>query len=136
MHWILQPEPEPGQHCCTPLIGDLIATPGFKSGEGDWLRGQMVVSTELINFVAAQTVGQRDNPLWAAVRKFRFTASNFSDILTAVRLNRLGNNYSMLDLRFDGRVIDSQRIYLFVLGCLTMHNVLEQNLNKYTHCNI
>lgn len=54
-----------------------------------WLRETMSVSREQIEQVSGATVGQRENSLWAAVRKLRFTASNFGQILGAARRHRL-----------------------------------------------
>lgn len=47
------------------------------------------MSPEQIIQTAWTTIGQRENTLWAKVRKLRFTASNFGQIVTAVRKNRL-----------------------------------------------
>nr|XP_022310131.1 uncharacterized protein LOC111115613 [Crassostrea virginica] len=38
------------------------------------------------------SVGQRDNSLWAAIRKLRFTASNFGQIIGAAKRNRLSDS--------------------------------------------
>lgn len=46
------------------------------------------MSPEQIIQTAWTTIGQRENTLWAKVRKLRFTASNFGQIVTAVRKNR------------------------------------------------
>lgn len=46
------------------------------------------MSPEKIIQTAWTTIGQRENTLWAKVRKLRFTASNFGQIVTAVRKNR------------------------------------------------
>lgn len=64
---------------------DYICSPS----PGQWLRKALLVSQQQVHLTAEKTIGQRDNPYWAAVRKLRFTASNFSDILKAVEKNVL-----------------------------------------------
>jgi hypothetical protein len=53
-----------------------------------WLRRHLLVGPSKIAEVVKVTIGQRVNPLWAAVRKWRFTASNFGVILHAAEKNR------------------------------------------------
>ena len=48
-----------------------------------WLRRALHLKPEQIAHAASLTVGQRENPMWAAVRKLRFTASNFGQILAS-----------------------------------------------------
>jgi hypothetical protein len=71
-------------------MADLLLNPGYISAEDPktWLRHQLVVSQEKATEIAFATVGQRENSLWAAVRKLRFTASNFGQILAAAKRNR------------------------------------------------
>ncbi|XP_060564386.1 uncharacterized protein LOC132723641 [Ruditapes philippinarum] len=52
-------------------------------------RRHLIVSTDKVRETAALTIGQRENSLWAAVRKLRFTASNFGQIIAAAKHNRL-----------------------------------------------
>lgn len=54
-----------------------------------WLRQQLIVSPEKVIQTAFQTTGQRENAVWAAIRKLRFTASNFGKIIAAAKRNRL-----------------------------------------------
>lgn len=94
MHWILSPEPEQAadQASCTsiPLVEELLACPEYEQEKEQetWLRRQLSVTPQQARDIADQTTGQRDNPLWSVIRKTRFTASNFGDILRAVKLNR------------------------------------------------
>ncbi|XP_061174798.1 uncharacterized protein LOC133183939 [Saccostrea echinata] len=52
-------------------------------------RGKLTMSPEKVIQTAWITIGQRENIMWAKVRKLRFTASNFGQIVTAIRKNRL-----------------------------------------------
>ncbi|KAH3825566.1 hypothetical protein DPMN_127446 [Dreissena polymorpha] len=54
-----------------------------------WLLGKQVLSVEEIKLTAFVTSGQWENALLAAVRKLRFTASNFALIISAAKRNRL-----------------------------------------------
>ena len=47
-----------------------------------------LINPNIIEMVAKATVGQRNNSLWCAIRKLRFTASNFGRILSAVKSGR------------------------------------------------
>jgi hypothetical protein len=89
LHWILSDDPWV-QEVPVPLMADLLLNPGYISAEDPktWLRHQLVVSQEKATEIAFATVGQRENSLWAAVRKLRFTASNFGQILAAAKRNR------------------------------------------------
>ena len=49
---------------------------------------QLMVSTEVIQNTAKATSGQRDNSLWASVRKGRLTASNFGSIIKSIDSGR------------------------------------------------
>jgi hypothetical protein len=91
LHWILTPEPDSTYSLPVPLIEELITSPDYinSSSPMQWIRQALVVSPSHVAEVASATKGQRDNVLWGAIRKFRFTASNFKDILRAVRLKRL-----------------------------------------------
>lgn len=53
-----------------------------------WLRQQLIVSPDKVIQTAFLTSGQRENATWAAVRKHRFTASNFGPIIAAAKRNR------------------------------------------------
>ncbi|XP_062601990.1 uncharacterized protein LOC134263634 [Saccostrea cucullata] len=57
-----------------------------------WLRKHLIISPEKIMEAAFMTAGQRENSLWAAIRKYRFTASNFGLIIGAARRNRLSES--------------------------------------------
>lgn len=54
-----------------------------------WLRKNLILSPEMILEAAFISSGQRENALWAAIRKLRFTASNFGQIIGAAKRNRL-----------------------------------------------
>ncbi|KAH3868370.1 hypothetical protein DPMN_031515 [Dreissena polymorpha] len=74
-----------------PLLNDLMIHPDYLGAEDlhTWLRRQLLVSHKKINQTTAATIGQRENALWAAVRKLRFTASNFGHILSAFDKKKL-----------------------------------------------
>ena len=84
LHWIMAEEPQTPD-VPVPLLDDLMIHPDYLGAEDPrtWLRRQLLVSHEKVNQTAAATIGQRENALWAAVRKLRFTASNFGHILSA-----------------------------------------------------
>jgi len=65
-------------------------TAGFNEAEDkvDFVVRQLAVSTDTIQYTANATSGQRDNSLWASVRKGRLTASNFGSIIKSVNSGR------------------------------------------------
>jgi len=65
-------------------------TAGFGEAEDkvDFIMSQLMVSTEVIQNTAKATSGQRDNSLWASVRKGRLTASNFGSIIKSIDSGR------------------------------------------------
>jgi hypothetical protein len=73
-----------------PLIDDLLINPDNLSAENSntWLRRHLIVSTDKVRETATLTIGQRENSMWAAVRKLRFTASNFGQIIAAAKHDR------------------------------------------------
>ncbi|XP_065944621.1 uncharacterized protein [Magallana gigas] len=90
MHWILSKEPTT-EDSPVVLIQELFQSKDFLDAEckESFLREKLSMSPEQIIQTAWTTIGQRENTLWAKVRKLRFTASNFGQIVTAVRKNRL-----------------------------------------------
>ena len=52
------------------------------------LRRQLITSPEKVVGVAFATTGQRENAMWSAIRKMRFTASNFGNIIGATNRKR------------------------------------------------
>ncbi|WAR08119.1 LOW QUALITY PROTEIN: hypothetical protein MAR_018077, partial [Mya arenaria] len=74
-----------------PLIEDVLVSPGYLSSQDPrtYFRRSLVLSQENITQIAFMTTGQRENSLWAAARKLRFTASNFGQIIAASKHNRL-----------------------------------------------
>jgi hypothetical protein len=88
LEWVLQPEPEVAKPFA-PMIGDLLVSGDFLASENkmEWLRAALQMSHEGVMAVAAQTAGQRENPLWGMVRALRVTASNFGCVLKAQRRN-------------------------------------------------
>ena len=89
LHWILSEEPRPPQ-LPLPLIEDVLVSAGYLSSAdpNTYLRRALVLSQEKITQIAFMTTGQRENSLWAAARKLRFTASNFGQIIAASKRNR------------------------------------------------
>ncbi|WAR10212.1 LOW QUALITY PROTEIN: hypothetical protein MAR_035288, partial [Mya arenaria] len=86
----LDSEPKPPQ-LPLPLIEDVLLSPGYLSSQDPrtYFRRSLVLSQEKITQIAFMTTGQRENSLWAAARKLRFTASNFGQIIAASKRNRL-----------------------------------------------
>ena len=84
LHWIMAEEPQTPD-VPVPLLDDLMIHPDYLGAEDPrtWLRRQLLVSHEKVNQTAAATIRQRENALWAAIRKLRFTASNFGHFLSA-----------------------------------------------------
>ena len=89
LHWILSEEPK-AQTSPVPLIEDLLISEEYVAAKNSktWLRRKRNLSPEKIMEAAFISVGQRDNSLWAAIRKLRFTASNFGQIIGAAKRNR------------------------------------------------
>lgn len=89
LHWILSEEPK-AQTSPVPLIEDLLMSTEYISSEdpNTWLRKNLILSPEMILEAAFISSGQRENALWAAIRKLRFTASNFGQIIGAAKRNR------------------------------------------------
>lgn len=73
-----------------PMVEDVLTSEAFMKSDAPltYIQRKLLVGAEEIKKVAAATIGQRTNPMWAAVRKLRLTASNFGALLQAVRLNR------------------------------------------------
>lgn len=73
-----------------PLVEDLLLSESFLHAEdqNNWLRTQLKVTEDIINTTAEKTKGQRNNAVWAIVRKLRITASNFGQVLKAARRKR------------------------------------------------
>jgi len=90
MHWIMSKEPAPGETCPVPVVEELLLSKEFFESPSpiSFLRAKLILSPQEIIAAAKATSGQRNNALWAAARKLRITASNFSKVLTAIRLGR------------------------------------------------
>lgn len=88
--WILSDEPVKQSSPDLVLIEDLLVSSDYleSTTPRNWLRRATVVSPSQIRRIVELTVGQRDNPAWCLVRKYRFTASNFGSLLHAVEKNR------------------------------------------------
>lgn len=94
LHWILSKEPEV-EALPVPVVEDLLMCQEYLQAEEPltWLRQQLIVSPEKVIQTAFQTTGQRENAVWAAIRKLRFTASNFGNIIAAAKRNRYIHSY-------------------------------------------
>lgn len=90
LHWILSKEPSV-RKIPTPLIEDLLTSSDYLASQDrtTFLRRQLLTAPEKVIEIAFATKGQRENSIWAAVRKLRFTASNFGQIIRAAKHNRL-----------------------------------------------
>lgn len=73
-----------------PLVEYLLLSESFQHAEDqdNWLRTQLKVTGDIINTTAEKTKGQRNNAVWAIVRKLRITTSNFGQVLKAARRKR------------------------------------------------
>lgn len=92
-HWILSPEPNIPIYPL-PLVEDLLLNVNFlQPNKIEWLRQTMRVSHSTVLTVASATVGQQKNPMWMALRKYRFTASKFGDLIKAVSKQRYLQNF-------------------------------------------
>ncbi|XP_062588594.1 uncharacterized protein LOC134250257 [Saccostrea cucullata] len=89
MHWILSPEP-PVPTLAVPLLEDLISSQEFISAENPiaWMKQKLMINDQEIQQIACLTTGQKENCMWASVRKYRLTASNFGCVLAASKRNR------------------------------------------------
>lgn len=89
LHWILAKEPE-SKTLPIPLIQDLLTSEEYINANDPrtWLRRQLTTSPEKVVEVAFATTGQRENAMWSAIRKMRFTASNFGNIIGAANRKR------------------------------------------------
>ncbi|XP_048748498.2 uncharacterized protein LOC125681636 [Ostrea edulis] len=89
MLWIVSKEP-PSPTLDIPYVEDLLLGEAYTSATDkiQWLKTNLAIQREKIEQVAQLTVGQRNNHLWALVRKNRLTASNFGKVLAAIRRNR------------------------------------------------
>jgi len=89
LQWILAPELAQVS-LDLPLVEDMLISVDYLQAynKQTWLRRALVTSPTKIREIALATVGQRNNPWWSAVRKYRLTASNFGYILGAIRRNR------------------------------------------------
>ncbi|XP_052683502.1 uncharacterized protein LOC128163870 isoform X3 [Crassostrea angulata] len=90
MHWILSK----GSECeamPTLLIEDQLTSEEYMNAQckSSYLRDKLVIFSENVFKTAWLTTGQRENSLWAAVRKLRITASKFGRVIGAIRRNRL-----------------------------------------------
>lgn len=74
LYWILSKEPEV-EALPVPVVEDLLMCQEYLQAKEPltWMRQQLIVSPEKV----IQTTGHRENAVWAAIRKLRFTASNF-----------------------------------------------------------
>lgn len=89
MHWYLSPEP-PAAETGVPLVEDVLNSQDYlqASDKDQWLRRALLVDKEGAALVRTVTVGQRDNSLWGAHRKYRITASNFGVVISSIKRNR------------------------------------------------
>ena len=116
LHWILSPEPQ-GNQLDIPLVEDVLISQEYLASEEQnlWLRRKLLVSPEQIQQTAELTVGQRENALWAAARKLRFTSSNFGAIISAAGRNRWKNSFTSIELHFNFLCKWMQFLYLSFL---------------------
>ena len=52
----------------------------------EFIRRKLKVERGIVNEISSLTVGQRNNPSWHLVRKWRLTASNFGSVIDAKRV--------------------------------------------------
>ncbi len=112
IQWLLMSEPTQAEYS-VPLVEDLLIDEHFLTADKiSWLRSSMLVQKDVILSTANATIGQRDNSMWAAIRKLRFTASKFGDLLKAVAKQRyisysflLLHQQSLLNLFFSNEMM-------------------------------
>jgi hypothetical protein len=89
MQWLLSPEPQLRKYP-VPLVEDLLVDEHFlRDSRIQWMKERLHVSTQLISEIAQATSDQRNDPMWSAIRKMRFTASRFGELLTSAAKGRL-----------------------------------------------
>ena len=99
LHWILRPEPEtePVPESATdpspvPEVATLLNSEQFQTADREgkirWLKEALRVTPEQRQTLWQLTKGQSENPLWASMRMRRLTASNFGDLLGAIKRKR------------------------------------------------
>ncbi len=87
-HWLLSPEPEITKYP-VPLIEDLLLHENYLlPTKLTWLRQTMRVSHDTVLSPVCVTTGQQKNMMWMTLRKYRFTASKFGDLIKAVPKQR------------------------------------------------
>lgn len=89
MQWLLSPEPVQKEYL-VPLVEDLLVDEHcILDSRMTWLQNSMRVAKKQALEVAHATSGQRNDPMRSAIRKLRFTASKFGELLLAVDKGRL-----------------------------------------------
>ena len=94
-----EPQAACGEEIDIPLIADLLSCSDYKGAadKGTWLSSKLLLNDRQIRKAAAATVEQRKSNLWSALRKLRFTSSNFEDILRAEH----GKGYGIVMIKFN-----------------------------------
>ncbi|XP_052130185.1 uncharacterized protein LOC127751134 [Frankliniella occidentalis] len=97
LRWLLSPEPErddvappSADASIFPLVDHILKSSDYQSAESKraYLEEALRMDSQLIEFLAEATISQSSNPLWAAVRKCRLTATKFGSILRPLKNNR------------------------------------------------
>lgn len=89
LQWILSPEPQKAA-LPVPIVREVLSECAEFTPENKWrhARQRLMVSPDEISRIADLTKGQRENPLWAAVRDGRLTASRFGMLIKAINRGR------------------------------------------------
>ena len=84
LKWILSPEPT-AKPAPALVVEDLLLSEGFINDPNPmlWLRKMMVVPDNIQEETVRALMGQRTNPMWSIMRKYRITASVFGAVLSA-----------------------------------------------------
>jgi len=97
LRWLLSPEPErddvappSADASIFPLVDTILNSSDYQTAESKrtYLEEALRMDSHLIEFLAEATISQSSNPLWAAVRKFRITATKFGPVLRPLQKNR------------------------------------------------
>ena len=80
--WLMSPEPRMQEKLPLPNIQEYVMSPEFRSlstieNQLASFQDRMELDMETIQHVASATIGQRENPAWQLLRKWRLTFGNF-----------------------------------------------------------
>ncbi|XP_039297261.1 uncharacterized protein LOC111057589 [Nilaparvata lugens] len=88
--WLMSEEPAPSLLAEVPEMEKILFSREYLASDDrtSFIKSVSQISRKDIENVARITVGQCENPLWFAAKKYRLTASNFGKVLSAYKRNR------------------------------------------------